>query len=202
MRAHQLLAPTRHGHPHGPKAHDGPMSTERVDTMWGTDMTTTFTRPDGQVAIFIAVDHCAAECVGIHAAMHGTRFEALEPIRPGVRTHFGVFGQDIAHGLLLRHDHGSQYRSQVFQEELRFLGITSSPAFVRAPEGNGCAARFIRTLQEHLLWLKMFDTVAELRLALHAFQQQYNATWLIGRHGYKAPAQVRYEQRCTLAEAA
>jgi len=202
MRAHQLLAPTRHGHPHGPKAHDGTMSTERVDTMWGTDMTTTFTRPDGQVAIFIAVDHCAAECVGIHAAMHGTRFEALEPIRPGVRTHFGVFGQDIAHGLLLRHDHGSQYRSQVFQEELRFLGITSSPAFVRAPEGNGCAARFIRTLQEHLLWLKMFDTVAELRLALHAFQQQYNATWLIGRHGYKAPAQVRYEQRCTLAEAA
>ena len=202
MRAHQLLAPTRHGHPHGPKAHDGTISTERVDTMWGTDMTTTFTRPDGQVAIFIAVDHCAAECVGIHAAMHGTRFEALEPIRPGVRTHFGVFGQDIAHGLLLRHDHGSQYRSQVFQEELRFLGITSSPAFVRAPEGNGCAARFIRTLQEHLLWLKMFDTVAELRLALHAFQQQYNATWLIGRHGYKAPAQVRYEQRCTLAEAA
>jgi putative transposase len=202
MRAHQLLAPTRHGHPHGPKAHDGTISTERVDTMWGTDMTTTFTRPDGQVAIFIAVDHCAAECVGIHAAMHGTRFEALEPIRPGVRTHFGVFGQDIAHGLLLRHDHGSQYRSQVFQEELRFLGITSSPAFVRAPEGNGCAARFIRTLQEHLLWLKMFDTVAELRLALHAFQQQYNATWLSGRHGYKAPAQVRYEQRCTLAEAA
>ena len=202
MRAHQLLAPTRHGHPHGPKAHDGTISTERVDTMWGTDMTTTFTRPDGQVAIFIAVDHCAAECVGIHAAMHGTRFEVLEPIRPGVRTHFGVFGQDIAHGLLLRHDHGSQYRSQVFQEELRFLGITSSPAFVRAPEGNGCAARFIRTLQEHLLWLKMFDTVAELRLALHAFQQQYNATWLIGRHGYKAPAQVRYEQRCPLAEAA
>ena len=202
MRAHQLLAPTRHGHPHGPKAHDGTISTERVDTMWGTDMTTTFTRPDGQVAIFIAVDHCAAECVGIHAAMHGTRFEVLEPIRPGVRTHFGVFGQDIAHGLLLRHDHGSQYRSQVFQEELRFLGITSSPAFVRAPEGNGCAARFIRTLQEHLLWLKMFDTVAELRLALHAFQQQYNATWLSGRHGYKAPAQVRYEQRCPLAEAA
>ena len=202
MRAHQLLAPTRHGHPHGPKAHDGTIITERVDTMWGTDMTTTFTRQDGQVAIFIAVDHCAAECVGIHAAMHGTRFEALEPIRQGVRTHFGVFGQDIAHGLLLRHDHGSQYMSQVFQEELRFLGITSSPAFVRAPEGNGCAARFIRTLQEHLLWLKMFDTVAELRLALHAFQQQYNATWLIGRHGYKAPAQVRYEQRCPLAEAA
>jgi transposase InsO family protein len=202
MRAHHLLAPTRQRHPHGPKAHDGTIITEHIDTMWGTDMTTTFTQQEGQVAIFITVDHCSAECVGIHAAKQGTRFEALEPIRQGVRTHFGAFEQGIAHGLALRHDHGSQYMSHVFQEELAFLGIASSPAFVREPEGNGCAERFIRTLKENLLWLKPFDTVEDLRLALHAFQRQYNETWLIGRHGYKAPAQVRHEQRCTLADAA
>ena len=202
MRAYHLLAPTRQGHPHGPKAHDGTIIPGQVDTMWGTDMTATYTREDGQVAIFIAVDHCSAECVGIHAAKQGTRFEALEPIRQGVRTAFGAFGQDSAHGLLLRHDHGSQYMSQVFQAELKFLGITSSPAFVREPEGNGCAERFIRTLKENLLWLKTFDTVEELRLALHEFQRQYNETWLIGRHGYKTPAQVRQEQRCALANAA
>jgi putative transposase len=107
-RAHQLLAPTRQGHPHGPKAHDGTIIPAQVETMWGTDMTATFTRQEGQVAIFIAVDHCSAECVGIHAATQGTRFEALEPIRQGVCTSFGAFGQDIAQGLVLRHDHGSQ----------------------------------------------------------------------------------------------
>jgi putative transposase len=202
MRTHGLLAPTRHGHPHGTKAHDGTIITEHVDTMWGTDMTTTFTRQDGQVAIFLAVDHCSAECVGIHAALHGTRFEALEPIHQGVRAHFGAFGQNVAQGLRLRHDHGSQYMSHVFQEELTFLGITSSPAFVREPEGNGCAERFIRTLKENLLWLKTFDTVEDLRLALHEFRRQYNETWLIGRHGYKTPAQVRHEQCCLLAETA
>jgi putative transposase len=202
MRAHQLLAPTRQGQPHGPKAHDGTIIPAQVDTRWGTDMTATYTHEDGQVAIFIAVDHHSAECVGLHAAKQGTRFEALEPIRQGIRTAFGAFGQDIAHGLALRHDHGSQYMSQVFQEELRFLGITSSPAFVREPEGNGCAERFIRTLKENLLWLTTFETVEDLRLALHEFQRQYNTTWLIGRHGYKAPAQVRQEQRCALADAA
>ena len=202
MRAHHLLAPTRQGHPHGPKAHDGTIIPAQVDTMWGTDMTATYTRQDGQVAIFMAVDHYSAACVGIHAATQGTRFEALEPLRQGVRTAFGAFGQAIAQGLVLRHDHGSQYLSHVFQEELTFLGITSSPAFVREPEGNGCAERFIRTLQENLLWLKTFDTVEELRLALHEFQRQYNETRLIGRHGYKAPAQVRQEQQCALAEAA
>ena len=201
-RAHHLLAPTRQGHPHGPKAHDGTIIPAQVDTMWGTDMTATYTREDGQVAIFVAVDHYSAECGGIHAAKQGTRFEALEPIRQGVRTAFGAFGQAIAQDLVLRHDHGSQYMSHMFQEELTFLGIVSSPAFVREPEGNGCAERFIRTLKENLLWLTTFDTVEALRLALHEFQRQYNETWLIGRHGYKAPAQVRHEQRCALADAA
>jgi putative transposase len=201
MRTHHLLAPTRQGHPHGPKAHAGTIIPAQVDTMWGTAMTTTSTREDGQGAIFIAVDHDSAECMGIHAAKQGTRFEALEPIRQGVRTAFGAFGQDSAHGFLLRHDHGSQYMSQVFQEEWRFLGSTSAPAFVREPAGNGCAERFIRTLKENLLGLQSFDTVEELRLALPAFQRQYNETWLIGRHGYKAPAQVRHEPRCPLAEA-
>ena len=108
MRAHQLLAPTRQGHPHGPKAHDGTILPAQVDTRWGTAMTATCTRQEGQVAIFIAVDHSSAECVGIHAAQQGTRFEALEPIRQGICTTLGAFEQGVAQGLALRHEHGSQ----------------------------------------------------------------------------------------------
>jgi putative transposase len=200
MREQRLLAPQRQGQAHGPKAHAGTITTDRIDTMWGTDMTATFTREDGPAAIFIAVDHCSAECVGIHAAKHGTRFEALEPIRQGVPTRMGAFGKDVAHGVSLRHDHGSQYMPWVFQDELRFLGLTSSPAFVREPQGNGCAERFIRTLKENLLWLTTFDTVEELRVALLEFQHRYNETWLIGRHGYKTPKQVRQEQLAALAQ--
>ena len=65
---------------------------------------------------------------------------------------------------------------------------------MREPEGNGCAERFIRTLKENLLWVRPFDTVEELRLALLAFKQTYNQSWIIERHGYKTPAQVRAEQ--------
>ncbi len=200
MREHDLLAPRRQGNSHDPRAHDGTIIPERLDTMWGTDMTPTFTRHDGQVAIFVAEDHFSAECVGIHAAPHGTRFEALEPIRQGVRASMGAFGQDVAHGLVLRHDHGSQDMSQVFQDEVAFLGIENSPAFVREPQGNGCAERFIRTLKENLLWITPFDTLEDLRVALLEFKDTYNETWLIGRHGYKTPSQVRQEQRAALAK--
>ena len=41
--------------------------------------------------------------------------------------------------------------SDDFQNEIRFLGIEASPAFVRQPEGNGCIERFFRTLKEQLL---------------------------------------------------
>ena len=107
MRQNNLLAPTRVGSPRGPRSHDGTIVPDTVDTMWGTDLTTTITG-EGQAAVFVALDHCSAECVGIHAHARATRFQALEPIRQGVRQHFGGFAQAIARGLAVRHDHGSQ----------------------------------------------------------------------------------------------
>jgi transposase InsO family protein len=193
MREHGLLAHQRAGRPHGSRAHDGRITTERVDVMWGSDLTSVMTG-EGQAAVFIAVDHCSAECVGIHASRSADRFEALEPVKQAVRERFGAFAKGVAAGLRLRHDHGSQYVSHHFQTEIRFLGVESSPAFVREPEGNGCAERFIRTLKENLLWVRRFNTVEELRLALIAFKQTYNQSWIIERHGYRTPAQVRADQ--------
>ena len=193
MRQHDLLAPGRIGRPHGPRAHDGTIRTTRVDVMWGSDLTSTLTA-EGQASIFVAVDHCSTECIGIHAARRATRFEALEPIRQGVRACFGAFAEGVASGLALRHDHGSQYGADDFQTELAFLGIEPSPAFVRESEGNGCAERFIRTLKENLLWVQTFDTVEDLRQALLAFRDTYNTSWLIERHGFITPDAARQKQ--------
>jgi transposase InsO family protein len=193
MRENDLLAPARVGSPRGPRSHDGSIIPGTVDTMWGTDLTSTITG-EGQAAVFVAVDHCSAECVGIHAAPRATRFEALEPIRQGLHEYFGSFAKGVARGLAIRHDHGSQYMADAFQSELDFLGIESSPAFVRAPEGNGCAERFIRVLKENLLWVRTFDTIEDLRQALLAFRETYNATWLIERHGFITPAAFRQKQ--------
>lgn len=193
MQEANLLAPVRAKRVLGPRVHDGTILTDRPDVMWGTDLTATVTVEDGQVAVFAAIDHGTAECVGIHASKAATRLEALEPIRQGVRERRGSYGERVALGLQLRHDHGSQYMSDAFQGELRFLGIDSSPAFVRQPEGNGCIERFFRTLKEQLLWVRTFRNVEELRQALHEWVRLYNEEWLIERHGFKSPAQRRRE---------
>ena len=201
MRENSLLVFQRRGAAKGPRAHDGTISTAQVDEMWGTDMTS-IAIGEGNAAVFIAVDHCSVECIGIHASLKATRHEALEPIRQGVRRCFGSFEAGAAGGLKIRHDHGSQYMSRDFQAEIKFLGAESSPSFVRSPEGNGCAERFIRTLKENLLWIRRFDTIEELRTALLEFQETYNSQWIVQKNRYLTPNQVRTNQKSNLKIAA
>jgi putative transposase len=52
-------------------------------------------------------------------------------------------------------------------------------------------------LKENVLWQRRFETVEDLR----AFKDTYNEGWVLQRHGYRTPAQVRAEQ-ATVAMAA
>src|SRR6202795_39026 len=193
MRENGLLAPHRVGRTET-RPHDGTIITDKVNEMWGTDMTQTITIRDGRANVFVAVAHANSAVVAIHASRSANRFEPLEPVRQGVHRCFGAIAPGVARGLKLRHDHGSNYMSGDFQDEVKCLGIEASPSFVREPEGNGVAERFIRTLKENLLWVRTFDTIEELRAALVEFATRYNETWLVARHGYRTPAQVRADQ--------
>jgi putative transposase len=180
LRENHLLSPARQPELVCSHPHEGTIVTEAPNEMWGTDATATFTDVEGTVTVFAALDHYTAECVGIHVIKKADRFEALEPIRQGVKEYFPGYAAGSAEGLRLRHDHGSVYMSDDFQTEIRFLGIEPSPAFVRQPEGNGCIERFFRTLKEQLLWVRRFHDLDELRAALREFQQRYNEHWIIG----------------------
>ena len=192
MREAELLAPSR-TLPKAGNPHTGTIITERPNQVWANDHTLTATVEDGPVTVFVAVDHCTTECVGIHAAKKATRFEALEPVRQAVRDYCGGFRAGAAAGIRNRHDHGSQYMSDDYQSEIAFLGMESSPSFVRQPECNGCVERFIRTLKEQLLWVRTLQNVEELRQALAEFRDRYNQRWIVQRLGYLTPAQARQQ---------
>ena len=105
MRENDLLARSRAGSPRGLRSHDGSIIPGTVDTMGGTDRTTTITG-EGQAVVLVAVDHCSADRVGIHADRRATRFRALEPIRQRVRPRFGGFTLLPA---FAEHDAGSDW---------------------------------------------------------------------------------------------
>jgi transposase InsO family protein len=146
MREHHLQAPRRGGNAHGPRP------------------TTARSRPRAGHDVGHRHDHHRHHRRGPGPRLRGggslhlrvrraARRQGRQPVRgPGAaaagrREHFGRFEAKAAEGLAIRHDHGSNYLSDDFQRELRFLGMASSPSFVREPEGNGCAERFIRTLK-------------------------------------------------------
>ncbi|WP_169745500.1 DDE-type integrase/transposase/recombinase [Paraburkholderia mimosarum] len=176
MREHHLLSP--HRGPLGEEnLHDGRITTDTPNEMWGTDGVRIQTVEDGLVWVFAAVDHCDGYCAGIHAVKAGDRFAALEPVAQGLQSEFGGVSAAIGAGLTLRMDHGSQYTSDDFRNQLKFWGVTASYAFVAEPQTNGVAERVNRTMKEQTIHGRIFRNVDEVRDAVVDFKDRYNREW-------------------------
>lgn len=196
MREQRLLSPHR-PRTHTEEPHPGTITTEAPNVMWGTDGARVFTVDDGWGWIFSAVEHWSAECVGWHVTKVGDRFAALEPIAMGLTHLFGSVEAEVARGLALRMDHGTQYLSDHFLNQIKFWGIHPSFAFVAEPETNGVAERFNRTLKEQIIHGRIYRNVEELRAAVRRFVELYNRQWRIEKRGYLSPIEAReqYELR-------
>jgi transposase InsO family protein len=190
MRENQLLSP--HRRPQGvPTLHDGTITTQHPNEMWGTDGIRIETVDEGWVWVFSAVDHCDACCVGIHAVKIGNRFAALQPIAQGLLCEFGATGADAGRGLTLRMDNGTQYTAEDFLNQVKFWGIAPSFAFVAEPQTNGVAERFNRTLKEQAIHGRIFRNVEEVRVAVTAFKERYNRHWRLEKLGFMSPLEAR-----------
>ena len=159
--------------------------------MWGTDGVRVFTVDEGWVWIFAAVEHWNAECVGWHVCKVGSRFAALEPIAQGLLRLYGALHADIARGLALRMDHGSQYLSDHFLNQIRYWGIRPSYGFIEEPETNGVAERWNRTLKEQAIHGRLFQNLEAVRAAVAAFVEQYNTSWRLEKLAYHTPIEAR-----------
>ena len=190
MRENALLSP--HRRPQGaPNLHDGSITTDRPNDMWGTDGVRIETVDEGWVWVFSTVDHFDACCVGIHAVKTGNRFAALQPIAQGLQTEFGATGAEAGRGLTLRMDHGTQYTADDFLNQIRFWGIAPSFAFVAEPQTNGVAERFNRTLKEQAIHGRVFRNLEEVRNAVTAFKERYNRHWRLEKLGFMSPLEAR-----------
>ena len=192
MRAQGLLSPHR-GRQGEPKPHDGTIVTSAPDVMWGTDGARVLTVDDGWVWTFAAIDHWNAECVGWHVCKVGDRFAALEPVAQGLRRRSGSVEADAARGLSLRMDHGSQYLSDHFLNQVRYWGIRPSFGLLKEPETNGVVERWNRTLKEQAVYGRVFQNLADVRAAVAEFVERYNRCWRLEKLAYRTPLEAREE---------
>ena len=168
MRENNLLSPHRCRR-RGGNPHDSEIITHAPNLMWGTDGVRVFTVDDGWGWIFTAVEHWNAECVGWHVCTRGDRFAALQPISMGLAGLYGSTAAGAARGLALRMDHGSQYLSDHFTNQIKFWGIQPSYAFVAEPQTNGVG---------------IFPNEAAITRLIGAILLEQNDDWAVQRARY------------------
>lgn len=190
MREHGLLSPRRVRQGAG-VSHEGTITTDAPDVMWGTDGTRVLTADEGMCWVFTAVDHFNCEVVGHHVCKRGDRFAALQPVSQGLLKHFGDVTADVGRGLSLRMDNGTQYVSDHFRNQVRFWGVEASYAFIEQPQTNGVAERFFRTMKEQIIYGRTHRTVADVRAAVETFVDLYNDQWLPEKNGFMSPSATR-----------
>lgn len=122
MRLHRLLSPHRVASAPA-KTHDGRICTDEPNVRWATDGAKVWTSEDGWLWVFTIVEHWNGELPGHHVCKRGDRLAAYEPLSPALLRVFGSALADVARGVELRHDHGSQYLTDYFQGQSRFHGF-------------------------------------------------------------------------------
>ncbi len=174
MREHKLLSPYR-GCRGTPQPHEGHIIIDAPNLMWGMDGSRILTLEDGWGWLFGTMKYWNAECVGWHVSKSDSRFEALQPVAMGLTEIFRGAGPDVARGLALHLDHGSQYLSDHFLRQTHFHGITPSFASVSKPQNNGVVERFFRPLKEQPIYGRLFNQIEKVRAAADAFVVTYNS---------------------------
>jgi len=195
MRENDLLSPNRRSRSTKKNDHKGRIITDKPNLMWATDGKKFWVNGSGWHWFFGVIDHFNDEILAWHIAKIGNRFAAMEPIRSAIRKQFGSVNMDICRGmeLQLRSDHGSQYDSADFMNEMKFLGLGMSKAYVRSPECNGIIERFHRTLEEELLQIKPFNSIEEAQTEIADFIDKYNTHWILHRLDHYSP--MDYKQK-------
>ena len=90
-------------------------------------------------------------------------------------------------------DHGSQYLSDHFLNQLRYWGIHPSFGFLEEPETNGVVERWNRTLKEQAVYGRVFRNLADVRAAVAECVERYNQCWRLKKLAYRTPSEARQE---------
>jgi transposase InsO family protein len=85
-------------------------------------------------------------------------------------------------------DNGSCYRSHVYAQSCRQLGLKALFTRPYRPRTNGKAERFIQTLQNRWAYGAIYASSAERTAALHGWLLHYNFSRRHGSLGHKTPA--------------
>lgn len=139
-----------------------------------TDLTTVWTQKDGLVAVVPVIDCGDRVLLACDVTKSQQSRAILAPVERALRAAFGDASR-VPDGFELRSDHGPQYTGADAEALARAWRVQHTFAPVRRPTGTAVAERVILTLNTERIWARDWASADELRLAIEAWMQTYNA---------------------------
>jgi transposase InsO family protein len=169
MHAHGLVLARDREPGETPRGH---VAVPEPNRRFGTDLTTTWTKRDGVVAIVPTID-CGCRTVELVVTKDQHGPAVLASVRKMLVLAFGR-PENVPAGVELRSDHGPQYTGSDCAALCDEWNLLHTYAPVGRPTGNAVVERVIRTLKEEVVWLRDWESLDELRAALEAWVKRYN----------------------------
>jgi len=188
MKEMGLLLPTARKQPR--RKDRGHVSVPYSNRRWATDLTTTWTKQDGVVAICPVIDCGDRFLLDVEVSKAQDAASTLLPVERALFKSFGV-ASAVPPDLELLTDHGPQYTGYDCDDLCRRWAIDHRFSGVGRPTGNAIAERLILTLKTELIWTRDWDDVAQLREAVRGWMRKYNHERTHDSLNHKTPAQAR-----------
>jgi putative transposase len=187
MQALGLLLPAPQ---HLPRERRGKVTVPDSNRLWGTDLTTIYTREDGLVAVVPVIDFGDRFVLSCQVMKSQESWSVLAPTEAALQHEFGR-PSCVPDGLEWRTDHGPQFVGGDSELLVRRWGIDHTLAPVGRPTGNAVTERFILTLKTELLWARDWDSLAEVERAVAEWLPRYNHERPHQALGWRTPAERR-----------
>lgn len=171
----------------------GSVAVEFPNRRWSSDMTTTWTRQEGWVALTPVIDNGCRTLLEIGVSKAQDAPAILAPLETALQRVFEDPGA-VPDALELRTDHGSVYTGADCEDLCDQWRLEHTFAPIGRPTGNAVAERVIQTMKLELLWLRDWENLEEVRTAAQQWMEFYNTQRPHEALDWQTPTERRAER--------
>jgi len=158
---------------------------EKVNQVWGTDMTKFYVDTVGWLYLVVVLDWYTKKIVGWDLSLRSKSEQWINALNQGVEKELTLGSRE--YNLMLISDNGSQPTSIRYENICHTLGINHITTSYSNPKGNADTERFFRTFKEEIIWTRDYDKYDETIKSVEEFIEFYNNHYPHSTLGYISP---------------
>jgi transposase InsO family protein len=158
---------------------------EKVNQVWGTDMTKFYVDTVGWLYLVVVLDWFTKKIVGWNLSLRSKAEQWIDSLNQAVEKELTLGSREYE--LMLISDNGSQPTSTKYENFCNTLGINHITTSYSNPKGNADTERFFRTFKEEIIWTRDYDKYDEAKKSVEDFIEFYNNDYPHSALGYISP---------------